>query len=54
MKDENLAQLKMVYDELWSDANIRKERKKREELEERISKLEEEVKKLKEQIERQD
>jgi hypothetical protein len=22
MKDENLAQLKMVYDELWSDANI--------------------------------
>ena len=22
MKDENLAQLKMVYDELWSDAKI--------------------------------
>ena len=32
----------------------RKERKKKEELEERISKLEEEVKKLKEQLERQD
>jgi hypothetical protein len=32
----------------------RKERKKKEELEERISKLEEEVKKHKEQLERQD